>query len=63
MNVEIAKLKLCNGHAPVKYWPPTPTLAYLELAKKNAQSTGTISYPTKMFSGENNILSKPTHHL
>ncbi|MCK0145155.1 cysteine--tRNA ligase [Arenibacter sp. F26102] len=54
---EIAQAEACNGHAPVKYWLHANMLTLN--GKKMAKSTGNNILPNEMFSGENNILSKP----
>lgn len=54
---EIAQAEACNGRAPVKYWLHANMLTLN--GKKMAKSTGNNILPNEMFSGENNILSKP----
>jgi len=54
---EIAQAEASNGHAPVKYWLHANMLTLN--GKKMAKSTGNNILPNEMFSGENNILSKP----
>jgi cysteinyl-tRNA synthetase len=54
---EIAQAEACNGHAPVKYWLHANMLTLN--GKKMAKSTGNNILPNEMFSGENNVLSKP----
>ena len=54
---EIAQAEACNGHAPVKYWLHANMLTLN--GKKMAKSTGNNILPNEMFSGENEILSKP----
>ncbi|MEJ1222803.1 cysteine--tRNA ligase [Sediminicola sp. 1XM1-17] len=54
---EIAQAEASNGHAPVKYWLHANMLTLN--GKKMAKSTGNNIFPNEMFSGENDILSKP----
>lgn len=54
---EIAQAEANNGHSPVNYWMHANMLTLN--GKKMAKSTGNNILPNEMFSGENNILSKP----
>ncbi len=54
---EIAQAEASNGHSPVKYWLHANMLTLN--GKKMAKSTGNNIFPNEMFSGENEILSKP----
>lgn len=54
---EIAQAEACNGHSPVKYWLHANMLTLN--GKKMAKSTDNNIFPNEIFSGENNILSKP----
>lgn len=54
---EIAQAEACNGQTPVKYWLHANMLTMN--GKKMAKSTGNNILPNEIFSGENNILSKP----
>ncbi|MGY8914807.1 MAG: cysteine--tRNA ligase [Flavobacteriales bacterium] len=54
---EIAQAEASNGHSPVKYWMHANMLTLN--GKKMAKSTGNNILPNEMFSGENDILSKP----
>ena len=54
---EIAQAEAMNGHAPVKYWMHANMLTLN--GKKMAKSTGNNILPGEMFTGENEILSKP----
>jgi len=54
---EIAQAEACNGASPVKYWLHANMLTLN--GKKMAKSTGNNILPNEMFSGENDILSKP----
>ncbi len=54
---EIAQAEALNGHAPVKYWMHANMLTLN--GKKMAKSTGNNILPGEMFTGENEILSKP----
>lgn len=54
---EIAQAEACNGHSPVRYWMHANMLTLN--GKKMAKSTGNSILPGEIFSGENNILSKP----
>lgn len=54
---EIAQAEASNGHSPVKYWLHANMLTMN--GKKMAKSTGNNILPGEIFSGENNILSKP----
>ncbi len=54
---EIAQAEASNGHSPVNYWLHANMLTMN--GKKMAKSTGNNILPGEIFSGENNILSKP----
>ncbi|MGC1516319.1 MAG: cysteine--tRNA ligase [Maribacter sp.] len=54
---EIAQAEASNGISPVHYWLHTNMLTLN--GKKMAKSTGNSILPGEMFSGENEILSKP----
>ncbi|MEL6918966.1 MAG: cysteine--tRNA ligase [Bacteroidota bacterium] len=54
---EIAQAEASNGQSPVKYWLHANMLTLN--GKKMAKSTGNNILPLEIFSGENNILSKP----
>ena len=54
---EIAQAEASNGHSPVKYWLHANMLTMN--GKKMAKSTGNNILPGEIFSGENDILSKP----
>ncbi|MET7028210.1 cysteine--tRNA ligase [Sediminicola luteus] len=54
---EIAQAEASNGHSPVNYWMHANMLTLN--GKKMAKSTGNNILPNEMFSGENDILSKP----
>ncbi|MDE3741733.1 cysteine--tRNA ligase [Maribacter polysaccharolyticus] len=54
---EIAQAEASNGHSPVNYWMHANMLTMN--GKKMAKSTGNNILPGEMFSGENDILSKP----
>ncbi|WP_282161239.1 cysteine--tRNA ligase [Ulvibacterium marinum] len=54
---EIAQAEASNGLSPVKYWLHANMLTLN--GKKMAKSTGNNILPGEIFSGENNILSKP----
>lgn len=54
---EIAQAEALNGHGPVKYWMHANMLTLN--GKKMAKSTGNNILPGEMFTGENDILSKP----
>lgn len=54
---EIAQAEASNGHSPVKYWLHANMLTMN--GKKMAKSTGNNILPGEIFSGDNNILSKP----
>lgn len=54
---EIAQAEACCGHSPVNYWLHANMLTLN--GKKMSKSTGNNIYPSEMFSGENEILSKP----
>ncbi|MBT8312110.1 MAG: cysteine--tRNA ligase [Flavobacteriaceae bacterium] len=54
---EIAQAEACNGQPPVKYWLHANMLTLN--GKKMAKSTGNNILPNEIFSGENDILSKP----
>ncbi|WP_047246100.1 cysteine--tRNA ligase [Maribacter thermophilus] len=54
---EIAQAEACNGHSPVRYWMHANMLTLN--GKKMAKSTGNSILPGEIFSGENDILSKP----
>lgn len=54
---EIAQAEACNHTSPVNYWMHANMLTLN--GKKMAKSTGNYILPMEMFSGENDILSKP----
>lgn len=54
---EIAQAEACNAKSPVNYWLHANMLTLN--GKKMSKSTGNNIYPSEMFSGENDILSKP----
>ena len=54
---EIAQAEASYGHAPVHYWMHANMLTLN--GKKMAKSTGNNILPGEIFTGENNILSKP----
>ncbi len=54
---EIAQAEASYGHSPVKYWLHANMLTMN--GKKMAKSTGNNILPLEIFSGENDILSKP----
>lgn len=54
---EIAQAEACNHESPVNYWLHTNMLTLN--GKKMAKSTGNNILPNELFSGENDILSKP----
>ena len=54
---EIAQAEACCGYSPVNYWLHANMLTLN--GKKMSKSTGNNIYPSEMFSGENEILSKP----
>lgn len=54
---EIAQAEASNGHSPVNYWMHANMLTMN--GKKMAKSTGNNILPGEIFSGENDILSKP----
>jgi len=54
---EIAQAEACNDHSPVNYWLHANMLTLN--GKKMSKSTGNNIYPSEMFTGENEILSKP----
>ncbi len=54
---EIAQAEACNGKSPVNYWLHANMLTLN--GKKMSKSTGNNIYPSEMFSGDNDILSKP----
>lgn len=54
---EIAQAEASNDKSPVKYWLHANMLTLN--GKKMAKSTGNNLLPLEIFSGENNILSKP----
>ncbi|WP_420400564.1 cysteine--tRNA ligase [Flagellimonas sp.] len=53
---EIAQSEACCGKSPVKYWMHANMLTLN--GKKMSKSTGNNIYPSEIFSGENDILSK-----
>ncbi|MEC7265547.1 MAG: DALR domain-containing protein, partial [Bacteroidota bacterium] len=53
---EIAQAEASTGKSPVKYWMHANMLTLN--GKKMSKSTGNNIYPSEIFSGENNILSK-----
>ncbi|WP_437370671.1 cysteine--tRNA ligase [Maribacter litoralis] len=54
---EIAQAEACNGQSPVNYWLHANMLTLN--GRKMAKSTGNSILPGEIFSGENDILSKP----
>ncbi len=54
---EIAQAEASCGKSPVKYWLHANMLTLN--GKKMSKSTGNNIYPAEIFSGDNNILSKP----
>lgn len=54
---EIAQAEACNGISPVNYWLHANMLTLN--GRKMAKSTGNSILPGEIFSGENDILSKP----
>ena len=54
---EIAQAEACNNQSPVNYWLHANMLTLN--GKKMSKSTGNNIYPSEMFTGENDILSKP----
>ena len=54
---EIAQAEASNGHSPVNYWLHANMLTMN--GKKMAKSTGNNILPGEIFTGENDILSKP----
>lgn len=54
---EIAQAEACNHTSPVNYWMHANMLTLN--GKKMSKSTGNFILPNEMFSGENDILSKP----
>ena len=54
---EIAQAEASNGKSPVNYWLHANMLTLN--GKKMSKSTGNNIYPSEMFSGDNDILSKP----
>ncbi|WP_297763168.1 cysteine--tRNA ligase [uncultured Muriicola sp.] len=54
---EIAQSEASYGHSPVNYWLHANMLTMN--GKKMAKSTGNNILPNEIFSGENNVLSKP----
>lgn len=54
---EIAQAEACNHISPVNYWMHTNMLTLN--GKKMSKSTGNFILPNDMFTGENDILSKP----
>ena len=54
---EIAQGQAANGKNPVNYWMHANMLTLN--GKKMAKSTGNNILPTDLFSGDNDILSKP----
>ncbi|NJB72584.1 cysteinyl-tRNA synthetase [Saonia flava] len=54
---EIAQAEASNGQSPVNYWMHANMLTLN--GKKMAKSTGNNLLPNEIFSGENDILSKP----
>ncbi|MEM7485571.1 MAG: cysteine--tRNA ligase [Bacteroidota bacterium] len=53
---EIAQAEACTGKSPVKYWLHANMLTLN--GKKMSKSTGNNIYPSEIFSGDNDILSK-----
>src|SRR5690606_6713803 len=54
---EIAQAEACNHTSPVNYWMHANMLTLN--GKKMSKSTGNFILPNEMFTGENDILSKP----
>ncbi|MBK5213075.1 MAG: cysteine--tRNA ligase [Flavobacteriaceae bacterium] len=54
---EIAQAEACNHISPVNYWMHANMLTLN--GKKMSKSTGNYILPNEMFTGENDILSKP----
>ncbi|WP_343485629.1 cysteine--tRNA ligase [Allomuricauda sp. d1] len=54
---EIAQAEACSGISPVNYWLHANMLTLN--SKKMSKSTGNNIYPSEIFSGDNEILSKP----
>ena len=54
---EIAQAEACYGHSPVNYWLHTNMLTLN--GKKMAKSTGNNVLPNEIFTGDNDVLSKP----
>ncbi|UGU17106.1 cysteine--tRNA ligase [Sinomicrobium kalidii] len=54
---EIAQAEASNGHTPVNYWMHANMLTLN--GKKMSKSTGNNILPNEIFTGDNNILSKP----
>ncbi len=54
---EIAQAEACNHTSPVNYWMHANMLTLN--GKKMAKSTGNFILPEEMFTGQNDILSKP----
>ncbi|WP_026450469.1 cysteine--tRNA ligase [Aequorivita capsosiphonis] len=54
---EIAQAEACNHTSPVNYWMHTNMLTLN--GKKMSKSTGNFILPNDMFTGENDVLSKP----
>ncbi len=54
---EIAQAEACNHTSPVNYWMHANMLTLN--GKKMSKSTGNFILPNDMFTGENDILSKP----
>ncbi len=54
---EIAQAEACNHVTPVNYWMHANMLTLN--GKKMSKSTGNYILPNDMFTGENNVLSKP----
>jgi cysteinyl-tRNA synthetase len=54
---EIAQAEASNDQSPVNYWLHANMLTLN--GKKMSKSTGNNIYPSEMFTGENDILSKP----
>ncbi|WP_299531613.1 cysteine--tRNA ligase [Ulvibacterium sp.] len=54
---EIAQAQASTGHSPVRYWLHANMLTLN--GRKMSKSTDNNIYPNEIFTGENNILSKP----
>src|SRR5690606_2962366 len=54
---EIAQAEACNHTTPVNYWMHANMLTLN--GKKMSKSTGNYILPNEMFTGENDVLSKP----